>query len=452
MSQTSSTAQRALEIWKAGVRAVDSETLVSHAIRVTDQGLTICGHTIPLQGHERLLVTGAGKAGSGMAAGVEAALRGSALAERTSGWVNVPADCVRPLAMIHLYPARPASLNEPTAEGVYGARQILKKISDLEPDDICIVLISGGGSALLPAPLPPLTLEDKQLVTRLLMSSGATIQELNCVRKQISAVKGGRLVQAAGCRHLFALIISDIVGDPLDLIASGPTVVDQSTAQDALQVLQRFVSDPAEIPESVWSILKSEQTPAHPQNSVRDATVFNQVIGNNATALEAASHQALALGYEVYSLGSANEGTAAETGVELAELCLQLQAGTGPVPRPACILSGGEPVVDLSSSPHPGKGGRNQELVLAAMQRLWDESLSGFCILSGGTDGEDGPTDAAGGILDEHSLKRAHALQLNPALYLRDHNAYPILAETGSLLKTGATQTNVMDLRVAIVE
>ncbi|WP_417385035.1 glycerate kinase type-2 family protein [Gimesia sp.] len=452
MSQASSTAQRAFQIWKAGVRAVDSETLVSQAIQVTDQELTICGHKIPLKGHERLLVTGAGKAGSGMAAGVESALRGSSLSERTSGWVNVPADCVRPLSKIHLYPARPASLNEPTAEGVYGARQILQKMSDLQPDDICIVLISGGGSALLPAPLPPVTLEDKQRVTRLLMSSGATIQELNCVRKQISAVKGGRLAQAAGCRQLFALIISDIVGDPLDLIASGPTVADESTAQDALQVLQRFVSDPAQIPDSVWSILKSEQTPADPQKSVSQATVFNQIIGSNATALEAASEQAQALGYEVYSLGSANEGTAIGTGVELAELCLQLQAGTGPVQRPACILSGGEPVVDLSSSPNPGKGGRNQELVLAAMERLWDESLSGFCILSGGTDGEDGPTDAAGGILDELSLKRAHERGLDPALYLRDHNAYPILAATGSLLKTGATQTNVMDLRVAIVD
>ena len=452
MSQTSSTAQRALQIWKAGVRAVDSETLVSRSIQVTDQELTICGHTIPLQGHERLLVTGAGKAGSGMAAGVEAALRGSALADRTTGWVNVPADCVRPLSKIHLYPARPASLNEPTVEGVYGARQILQKMSNLHPDDICIVLISGGGSALLPAPLPPVTLEDKQLVTRLLMSSGATIQELNCVRKQISAVKGGRLAQAAGCRQLFALIISDIVGDPLDLIASGPTVADESTTQDALQVLQRFVSDPAQIPESVWSVLKSEQTPAHSQKPVRCATVFNHIIGSNATAVEAASEQALALGYEVYTLGSANEGTAADSGVELAELCMQLQAGTGPVHRPACILSGGEPVVDLSSSPHPGKGGRNQELVLAATQRLWDEAISGFCILSGGTDGEDGPTDAAGGILDEFSLKRAHELKLDPALYLRDHNAYPFLAATGGLLKTGATQTNVMDLRVAIVD
>ncbi|HBL47716.1 DUF4147 domain-containing protein [Gimesia sp.] len=452
MSPTSSAAQRAVQIWKAGVKAVNSETLVSQAIQVSDQELTICGHTIPLQGQERLLVTGAGKAGSGMAAGVEAALRGSALAERTSGWVNVPADCVRRLSKIHLYPARPASLNEPTAEGVYGARQILQKMSNLQPDDICIVLISGGGSALLPAPLPPVTLEDKQLVTRLLMSSGATIQELNCVRKQISAVKGGRLAQAAGCRLLFALIISDIVGDPLDLIASGPTVADQSTTQDAMQVLQKFVSDPAQIPASVWSILKSESTPAQSPQPDRQATVFNQIIGSNATALEAASQQARALGYEVYSLGSANEGTAVDTGVELAELCLQIRAGAGPVNRPACILSGGEPVVDLSTSPQPGKGGRNQEVVLAAMQRLWDESLSGFCILSGGTDGEDGPTDAAGGILDEHSLKRAQELQLDTARYLQDHNSYPFLAKTGSLLKTGATQTNVMDLRVVIVD
>ncbi|HAH48864.1 MAG TPA: glycerate kinase, partial [Planctomycetaceae bacterium] len=151
----------------------------------------------------------------------------------------------------------------------------------------------------------------------------------------------GRLAQAAGCRLLFALIIPDIVGDPLDLIASGPTVADQSTTQDAMQVLQKFVSDPAQIPASVWSILKSESTPAQSPQPDRQATVFNQIIGSNATALEAASQQARALGYEVYSLGSANEGTAVDTGVELAELCLQIRAGAGPVNRPACILSGG---------------------------------------------------------------------------------------------------------------
>tara|TARA_R110002095_G_scaffold34_3_gene129 strand:- start:3400 stop:4758 length:1359 start_codon:yes stop_codon:yes gene_type:complete len=452
MSERPLISKRALQIWNAGVKAVDSETLVRNAIQVTNRLLTVCGHSISLQGHENLLVVGAGKAGSGMAAGVEAALKGSRLETRTTGWVNVPANCVRPLSHIHLHPARPASLNEPTAEGVSGSRQILQKISNLNQDDICLVLISGGGSALLPAPLPPVTLEDKQSVTRLLMSSGATIQELNCVRKQISQVKGGRLAEAAACGTVMTLIISDVVGDPLEIIASGPTVVDSSTPEQAAEILRRVVKDSQQVPENVWHVLNADKKTSAKQTDSRQAFVMNQIIGSNATALEAAKQTARELGYEIYSLGSDNEGTSAATGRELAELCLKIRNDAGPVSRPACILSGGEPVVDLSSTQNPGKGGRNQEVVLAAMQRLWHETISDFCILSGGTDGEDGPTDAAGGILDTEILQRAHALQLDPVVFLKDHNSYPYLAQADALLITGATQTNVMDLRVALIE
>lgn len=452
MSEASSVSERALQIWQAGVKAVDSETLVRNAIQITDHALAVCGHSMPLQGHENLLVVGAGKAGSGMAAGVEAVLKGSVLEKRTSGWVNVPADCVRPLSHIHLYPARPASLNEPTSEGVYGSQQILQKISHLQQDDICLVLISGGGSALLPAPLPPVTLEDKQSITRLLMSSGATIQELNCVRKQISQVKGGRLAAAATCGTLITLIISDVVGDPLDIIASGPTVADSSSPAEALEILRRFVSDPQQVPGSIWSVLEAGQTSSSVQPVSSQPKVINQIIGSNATALQAAQQKAEEAGYQILSLGSDNEGTASGIGIELAELCLKIRDGEGAISRPACILSGGEPVVDLSSTQNPGKGGRNQEVVLSAMQHLWEADLSGVCILSGGTDGEDGPTDAAGGILDSQVLQRAHALQIDPALYLKNHNSYPCLTKVGGLLKTGATQTNVMDLRVALVE
>ncbi|KAA0137927.1 DUF4147 domain-containing protein [Gimesia chilikensis] len=451
MSEMTSLAERALQIWKSGVRAVDSQSLVRQAIQVSGQELSICGHNFPLEGHENLVVVGAGKAGSGMAAGVEAALDGSPLLERCRGWVNVPADCVRTLGRINLYPARPASLNEPTPEGVYGSRQILKMISQLQPDDLCLVLISGGGSALLSAPLPPVTLEDKQAVTRLLMSSGATIQELNCVRKQISQVKGGRLAQAATSGTVIALIISDVVGDPLDIIASGPTVQDQSTPADAVAVLQRLILDRDRIPESVWTILEGKQTGQGSVTTEPQKTIINEIIGSNATALSAAENAARSLGYKVYSLGSTNEGVASEVGVDLAELCLKIHSGQGPVSRPACILSGGEPVVDLSSTPHPGKGGRNQEVVLAALQRLWEEDLTDVCLLSGGTDGEDGPTDAAGGIIDSRIQKKAHELGINVDDYLQTHNAYPCLSQIGGLIKTGATQTNVMDLRVALI-
>lgn len=452
MSEASSISERAQQIWSAGVKAVDSETLVCGAIQFRENELIVGGHSISLCGDEKVLVVGAGKAGSGMAAGVEAVLKGSILEKQLSGWVNVPADCVRSLSSIHLHPARPASLNEPTADGVFGSRQILQKISSLNQKDICLVLISGGGSALLPAPLPPVTLEDKQAITRLLMSSGASIQELNCVRKQISQVKGGRLAEAATCGTLISLIISDVVGDPLDIIASGPTVHDSSTSEEAIEILQRLVGDPQKVPDSIWEALRSDQTRSTQQKDSSVATVINKIIGNNVTALEAAKQSAQALGYQVYSLGSNNEGIASAVGIELAELCLKIHAGVGPVPKPACILSGGEPIVDLSSTENPGKGGRNQELVLAAMQRLWNEGDLRCCILSGGTDGEDGPTDAAGGFFDSAVLQRAKQLGIDPSLFLTEHNAYPFLEQSSGLLKTGATQTNVMDLRVALIE
>lgn len=452
MAEMPSLSERALQIWKSGVRAVDSETLVREAIQVSTQELTISGHSFPLKGHENLLVVGAGKAGSGMAAGVEAALAGSSLAQRCRGWVNVPADCVRHLEKINLYPARPASLNEPTPEGVYGSRQILQMVSALQQDDLCLVLISGGGSALLPAPLPPVTLEDKQAVTRLLMSSGATIQELNCVRKQISQVKGGRLAQAATCGTLIALIISDVVGDPLDIIASGPTVTDPSTPEEAIWILEHYAADLQQVPKSVWQVLRAHEEQPESYRVQPQANVINEIIGSNATALAAAERTALELGFEVYSMGSANEGVAAAVGVELAELCLKIRDGQGPVHRPACILSGGEPIVDLSSTPQPGKGGRNQEVVLAGLRRFWEEDMTGLCLLSGGTDGEDGPTDAAGGMIDAGILQRAQDRKLNLDDFLQAHNAYPCLSQIGGLLKTGATQTNVMDLRVALIE
>ncbi|MCA9015861.1 MAG: DUF4147 domain-containing protein, partial [Planctomycetaceae bacterium] len=251
---------------------------------------------------------------------------------------------------------------------------------------------------------------------------------------------------------LIALIISDVVGDPLDIIASGPTVADSSTPAEALEVLRRIIPDPQQVPDSIWSVLETQQTSSPAQKVSGQTKVFNQIIGSNATALTAAKKKAEEAGYAILSLGSENEGTAYATGIELAELCLKVRDGEGPVSRPACLLSGGEPVVDLSSAKNPGKGGRNQEVVLSAMQRLWEADLSGICILSGGTDGEDGPTDAAGGILDSQVLQRAHALRIDPAHFLKEHNSYPCLVQIGGLLKTGATQTNVMDLRVALVE
>lgn len=234
----------ARQIWQAGVDAVSSERLVLKVVQCDGQRLNVCGHEFSIAELDRIVVLGAGKAGAGMAAAIEHALGDELVDAKVSGWVNVPADCVRPLRKIVLHAARPAGVNEPTEAGVFGAEKILDLARSLGPRDLGLVLISGGGSALLPAPIPEITLADKQAITRWLMESGASINELNVVRKRLSRIKGGGLARAAAsAKSLVTLIISDVIGDPLDVIASGPTVADTSTADEALAVLTRYRAD-----------------------------------------------------------------------------------------------------------------------------------------------------------------------------------------------------------------
>jgi glycerate 2-kinase len=434
----------AVAIWQAGVEAVRAETLVDAAVDCNNGQLRIVDQLLPLDSFRRIAVVGAGKAGAGMAAGLEQAL-GDQLLSRISGWVNVPADCLRPLRVVHLHAARPAGVNEPTAEGVAGTERILQIVGTLHPDDLCIVLLSGGGSALLPAPVSEISLDDKQSITRSLSRAGASIEELNCVRKQLSRVKGGRLAAACTARKLISLIISDVMGDPLDVIASGPTVPDFSSPADALAVLESY-SGRIDVPQSIPRYLKRAGSRQPPTLGHRQ--VANFVIGNIDRALAAATEHACRLGYTVESLGGNNGGIARDVGVELAERCLTLRDVTD---EPTCLLSGGEPTVQLAATDQPRKGGRNQELILAAAQRLWDEDLALMVLLSGGTDGEDGTTDAAGAIVDRDVMARARCLSLHPAGFLSINNSYPFFDQTGGLLRTGPTHTNVMDVRVGLV-
>lgn len=450
MHSTSRLRDEALSIWREGVAAVRSERLVATVLHCSDNELTVCGRVYPLQRLGRIAVVGAGKAGAGMAAAVEQQLGPDVVDARVQGWVNVPADCVRPLRRIVLHAARPAGINEPTEEGVAGSERILEIVSQLHENDLCLVLISGGGSALLPAPVRGITLADKQAVTKFLMRSGATIGELNCVRKHLSRIKGGNLGRAIRAGATQTLIISDVVGDPLDVIASGPTVVDRSTPAQALAVLEKFGGTPPAVPQSVLDALASaaaasESVPPIP------AALENHVIGNNAVAVAAAADRARQLGYEVRSFGSNNQGEAGRLGVELAELCLATRAELHGKNQPVCLISGGEPVVHLTPGIEHGKGGRNQQLALAALQRLSHEDCAGIAILSGGTDGEDGPTDAAGAFVDAELIDAARTRQLVAADYLRRNDAYHFFDAAGGLIRTGPTHTNVMDLRVALV-
>lgn len=445
----------AIAIWQAGVDAVRAPVLVRNVVRRDGDVLIVGDERLPVADISRIAVVGAGKAGAGMAAGFEESI-GADLLDRLDGWVNVPDDCVRPLAKIHLHGARPAGVNEPTEQGVAGAERILEIVGSLGPDDLCIVLISGGGSALLPAPVDGVSLADKQAITRSLSRAGATINELNCVRKQLSRVKGGRLADACTAGRLITLIISDVIGDPLDVIASGPTVPDTSNAADALEILGRY-ADRLHVPDPITRHLQqsvstggslSSEADGPASAALRGPRSTNLIIGNIDVALVAAAVESTRRGYQMISFGGSDTGIAREIGDYLAGVCLACRGSTK---YPVCILSGGEPTVQVVPTDQPRKGGRNQELILAATQRLWDENMDGIVLLSGGTDGEDGPTDAAGAIVDADVIARAKSLSLDPAEFLAINNSYPFFEQTGGLLRTGPTHTNVMDLRVGVI-
>lgn len=436
----------ALQIWKAGVAAVDSEQLVRKALSVEGDSLLVGDATIDLAPIGRIAVVGAGKAGAGMAAAVEQVLGQELMeAKQLSGWVNVPEGCERPLERIHLHPARPAGVNEPTRAGVEGTKRILESVAALGPNDLCICLISGGGSALTPAPVKGITLEDKQAVTRHLSGAGANIEQLNLVRKQLSRIKGGGLARACRAGRLIALIISDVLGNPLDVISSGPTVPDTGTPQMALNVLEQFHAREAGIEASVFDYLRSK-----PNEPAAEPTcqVHNEIIGSNATAVDAAGMEAERLGYNHAMISATeSEGLADDVGRHLAKMARKMRSEAGP----NCLISGGEPVVQLAEKSIRGLGGRNQQLVLAALQELRDD-VDGIALLSGGTDGEDGPTDAAGAVMDADLGTSARKNRLDPAEFLARNDAYHYFEPLGGLIITGPTHTNVCDLRVIVVD
>lgn len=450
----------ALAIWHAGVNAVRSDRLVRDNVFVNGDMLCIADDAFDLNEIDRIVVVGAGKAGAGMAAGLEQALGDRLLAEkRVGGWVNVPADCVRPLKRIRLHAARPAGINEPSEEGVKGTEEILRQVRSLGPDDLCLCLISGGGSALLPAPHDGITLAEKQQLTQVLSGAGANISELNTVRKELSKIKGGGLAVACPAGRLITLIISDVIGDPLDVIASGPTVKNETNATDALAVLARFDADRSQIPESIYRVLAereqhsgdTESNRAWPSDRV---DVRNHVIGNNAVAVDAAGVEAERRGYS-HAMHAATqlEGYAEDVGRHLAQMAARMSSERGP----DCLITGGEPTVQLVDPARRGRGGRNQQLVLAAISALLstatksDSTLDQICILSGGTDGEDGPTDAAGAVVDGSVIRSMREFKLSPEDFLSRNDAYHFFEPLGGLILTGPTHTNVCDLRVCVV-
>lgn len=441
-------------IWQAGVSAVRSDELVYDAVEVVDDTLFVGESEFYLPVIKRIFVVGGGKAGAGMAIGLQRALGEKLLDEKqVRGLLSVPADCVQELTHIELQSGRPAGQNSPTQEGVEITRRILQMAESMTVHDLCICLISGGGSALLPAPIDGVSLSEKQEITKFLSGAGANIEQLNTVRKQLSRFKGHGLAMACRAGNLVSLIISDVLGDPLDVIASGPTVPNSTTAAHALAVLKELAADQDPKFASIVKRL-NEKAERYPRNDSRTTcSVANYVIGNNAVAVDAAGVEAEKRGYShVMHCATSMEGQAEDVGMHLLKMAYKMQSEAGP----DCLITGGEPVVKLVEDSQRGLGGRNQQLVLAATAEAISQqgagALEGIAILSGGTDGEDGPTDAAGAWMDASSIHAMQASGLDPAAYLKKNDAYHFFQPLDRLIKTGPTHTNVCDVRVVVVD
>ncbi|HUW71414.1 MAG TPA: glycerate kinase [bacterium] len=405
-----------------------------------------------LSDFDRIYATGMGKATARMARGLEQVL-GPRLA---GGLIAVKEGHTEALSTIRLMEAGHPLPNEGS---IAAARAILdlgaSMGTELTARDLIIVLVSGGGSSILCAPADGLSLDDKIATTSLLLASGATINEINCVRKHLSAVKGGRLAAALAPATVLTLVLSDVIGDDLDAIASGPTVPDTTSFADALAICDRY-GITGRLPELVAARLRSgaAHTAGAPAETPKpeDATFDRArtlLVGTNRLALAAAEAEAKNRGYGTLVLSSHITGESREIALVYLGIGKDIVASALPLGRPACVIAGGETTVTLKGS---GLGGRNQEMALAFLAALGrsPKNTGGLVFLSAGTDGNDGPTDAAGAIVDAQLLETARAALLNPDSALRDNDSYTFFAEAGGLVMTGPTNTNVCDIQVLI--
>ena len=412
----------------------DARAIWRAALGAGDPGPLVRAHLGAVPATGRVLVLGCGKASGAMAGAAE-----EALGERVAaGFVVVKDGYTAPCARVEL---TEAGHPVPDERGLAASARLLDLARGAGEDDLVLFLVSGGGSALTPAPAPPVTLAEKREVTRLLLSAGATIGELNAVRKHLSRFKGGQLARAAWPAAVLTLALSDVIGDPLDVIASGPTAPDPTTFRDALDVLEaRRLA--GRVPGSVRERLEAglrgsvEETPK-PGDGVFQR-VTNLVIGNNALVTDAALAEARRRGYRAELLTRALQGEARLMARELVERGGRLAPGT-------CLVAGGETTVTVRGR---GKGGRCQELALAAALALAPGAP--LAVLAGGTDGTDGPTDAAGALVDAGTPARARAAGVDPARALEDNDSHRALAASGDLLVTGPTNTNLLDLYLVL--
>jgi len=433
-------------IWRAALAAVDPWRLVHETVAREGDIIRIRDQEFDLASHDRVFVVAFGKAASAMGE----ALAGIIDERLTAGLAVVPGPVERADHRLeHIEASHPV----PDALSVEAGRRVLEIATRAGEKDLLFVCLSGGGSSLVALPAEGITLDKKRRLAEDLMRAGATIQELNIVRKHLSAVKGGQLARAAYPATVITLVISDVVGDDLGTIASGPTHWDASTFAEARSILECYsLWDPASamirarIEEGARGLVPETLKEGDPVF----ARVHSFIIGDNMTALRAAKHEAEKRGLEPIFLSSGDGGEARKTAAGYAAFLAELACSAANLPRPLCLLAGGELTVTVTGR---GKGGRNTEFVLAALVEMVKAEVSGidWLILSLGTDGIDGPTDAAGAWADERTVKTAGALALDPVAYLDDNDSYYFFKQTGNLIMTGPTGTNVMDLRLFLL-
>lgn len=434
--------QHAIDIFQAGLQAVAPGVAIKTFCQLDEETLTVSGCHYNLNRFEQIFVLGAGKAGASMAKAIE-----EILGERVSkGLITVKYDHLEELKKIRI---QQAGHPVPDQNGLDGARKIYQLAKSATEKTLVICLISGGGSALMPLPRAGITLEDKQETTRALLACGATIHEINTIRKHLSAIKGGGLSKAVYPATLITLILSDVVGDDLDSIASGPCVPDPSSFADCQAILVKY-SIEDDIPGTVLQYIESglagnvSETPKAGENFFNKTQ--NVIVASNFNALLKAKEKATELGYNTLLLSSMIEGETRMVAANHIAIAQEIQAHSQPLQPPACLLSGGETTVKLKGT---GKGGRSQEFTLAAAIKM--AGMKNITVLCAGTDGSDGPTDAAGALADGTTVERAKAAELDPQQYLENNDSYNFFDRLGDLYKTGPTNTNVMDLRIILV-
>ncbi|MGZ8466062.1 MAG: glycerate kinase type-2 family protein [Candidatus Binatia bacterium] len=429
----------AATIFNVAVKAGDAANAVKRDVHMSETAIEVAARSYPLVEFGRVFIAGAGKAAMPMAQAME-----TLLGERlTGGIVVTPYGQAQILQKVRVIEAAHPI---PDHAGLIGARLIAGIARQATVDDLIFILLSGGGSALLPYPIDGLTLADKQTVTQLLLQSGATIQEINALRRHLSQLKGGKLARMADPAQVVTLILSDVIGDRLEDIASGPTAPDPSRYADCLEIMRKYRLQESIAPPARSILERGSQGEIAETVKPNDPVftrVHNLIIGSNRLATEAARSYAESLGYRATILSNAVQGESREVAKRHAATIKEALAR--PMPEPACLISGGETTVTVRGD---GMGGRNQEFALAAALEI--AGTAGVVVLSAGTDGIDGPTAAAGAIIDGTTVARGRAKGCDAAEFLARNDSYSYLSATGDLLITGPTHTNVMDIQLML--